>query len=403
MNTNAPPGHVAVVGAGLAGLRTCAALRAHGFTGTISVIGAEEIGPYDRPPLSKELFSRPEPAWLEAELGQVLHHLADEVVLGVPATGLQSTDTGPVLDLAGGRALRADAVVLACGSVPLNPWPAALALHTVGDAAALRNRLAGTGAHLLIVGAGWIGAEVAGVAAAAGARVTVVEAAAEPLSRQVPAVLGRRTRPWYADAGVTLRTGTSVAGVHEDGVDVGDGEQVAADVVLAAVGVVPATAWLAGSVPLGARGHVLTDTDGRSQVPGIWAVGDCAWRHDPLFGQVPGGHWSAALHDPDRMVAAMLGQEVPEPRPAPFIYSTQLGHHLSVFGRVEGELLIRDYDGGSWTALVLEADTLVGAVIADVPRDVSAVRRLLGAGTLPRLDREAAADPAVRLRRTALG
>src|SRR5699024_11035448 len=102
----------------------------------------------------------------------------------------------------------------------------------------------------------------------------------------------------------------------------------------------------------------------------------------------------------------MLGLEPAEKRPAPFIYSTQLGHHLSVFGRVQGDLLIREYGHGAeahpWTALVTEDEHLVGAVIADTPRDVSAVRKLLAGTTLPRLDLTAAADPAVRLRNAVL-
>src|SRR5699024_6936861 len=141
VNTIAPPGHVAVVGAGLAGLRTCAALRDQGYQGRISVVGAEDVGPYDRPPLSKELFSRPEPAWLAQELGQDIRDLAEDVFLGQTATALHPGDREHVLDLADGRQLVADAVVLACGSFPLNPWPAAMALHTAADAAALRARL----------------------------------------------------------------------------------------------------------------------------------------------------------------------------------------------------------------------------------------------------------------------
>lgn len=397
MNLSPPPGHVAVVGAGLAALRTCAALRERGYAGAITVVGAEGVAPYDRPPLSKELLSRPEPAWLTGELGSDLRELADDVHLGDPAVALRPGEPH-VLDLAGGGQVMADAVVLACGARPVNPWPQALTLHTAAEAEVLRGLLRRSGTELVIVGAGWIGAEVAGVAAGAGARVTVVEAAAEPLSRQVPARLGARTRAWYAEAGVQLRTGVPVARVEADGVQLADGATVRGEVVLAAIGVVPATQWLAGAVPLGPGGHVHTDADGRAQAPGIWAVGDCAWRTDPVFGQVPGGHWSAALHDPDRLAAAMLGMPAPQHRPAPFIYSTQLGHHLSVFGRVDGDLLIRDYDDGAWTALVLEGDHLVGAVVADMPRDVSAVRKLLGSGSLPRMDRAAAADPSVRLR-----
>lgn len=402
MNVSHTPTHVAVVGAGLAGLRTCGALREQGYTGRITVVGAEEIAPYDRPPLSKELLSRPEPAWLAQELSADIHALADEVRLGEEVVALRPGEATHTLELTGGRQLSADAVVLAFGSVPVNPWPQALTLHTATDAARLRDKVVGADRHLVIVGAGWIGAEVAGVVAQAGARVTVLEAADQPLSTQLPAALGARTRTWYTEAGVDLRTGAKVRDVGTGGVHLADGTHLEADVVLAAVGVIPATAWLAGAVPLGPRGHVLTDADGRSEVPGIWAVGDCAWRTDPLFGPVPGGHWSAALHDPDRLAAAILGLAPANRRPAPFIYSTQLGHYLSVFGRVEGELLIREYEG-PWTALVLDQDHLVGAVIADVPRDVSAVRRLLSGDSLPRLDLAAAADPAVRLRQVVLG
>lgn len=361
------------------------------------MLGAEGIDPYDRPPLSKELLSRSEPAWLSTEVGADLAALADQVHLADPAVSLSPTDLG--LDLAGGSRVVADAVVLACGSAPINPWPeSALVLHSMADAEALRARLA-PGARLAIVGAGWIGAEVAGVAAGAGAEVTVLEAAAEPLARQVPAELGARTRAWYKESGVRLRTGGAVSSVSADGVHLVDERTVPADVVLAAVGVRPATGWLGEALARTPTGHVPVDAEGRTEVPGLWAVGDCADRTHPVFGQVPGGHWSAALQDPDHLARAMLGLDAPDRDPAPYVYSTQLGHHLSVFGRVDGDLLLREQDGGTgWTALVLEGEVLVGAVIADVPRDVSTVRKLLGAGALPFLDLDAAADPSLRLR-----
>lgn len=257
MSHNAPPGHVAVVGAGLAGVRTCAALREHGYQGRITVLGAEGVAPYDRPPLSKELLSRTEPAWLTTEVGADLAALADEVRLADPAVSLSPDDLG--LDLTGGSRVSADAVVLACGSAPINPWPeSALVLHTAADAEALRARLA-PGVRLAIVGAGWIGAEVAGVAAAAGAEVTVLEAAQEPLARQVPPELGARTRAWYDESGVTLLTSSAVSSVTDDGVHLADERIVPADVVLAAVGVRPTTGWLGEAVartPTGPPGPV---------------------------------------------------------------------------------------------------------------------------------------------------
>jgi NADPH-dependent 2,4-dienoyl-CoA reductase/sulfur reductase-like enzyme len=170
---------------------------------------------------------------------------------------------------------------------------------------ALRER---PGLRLVVVGAGWIGAEIAGVAAGAGADVTVVEAAPAALSRQLGQRVGAHLAPWYDAAGVRLRTGAPVAAVRPDGVTLASGEELPADLVLAAVGARPASGWLAGTLPLDARGGLRVDETGA--VPGqprVWAVGDVASRAHPVVGTVPGGHWSAALHDPDAPVRAMLG------------------------------------------------------------------------------------------------
>nr|BFF18794.1 hypothetical protein GCM10025730_23150 [Promicromonospora thailandica] len=191
-----------VVGAGLAGAQTAAALRTHGFTGRLTVLGAEGVPPYDRPPLSKELLKRTEPVWLADDLGVDLTALADDVRLTDPAVRLQVDRERVVVRTASGDEVVADAVVLACGSVPVRPdgWDAAVTLHTAEDAERLRAALV-PGARLVVVGAGWIGAEVAGVAAGAGARVTVVEAGPVPLERQ----LGRRV-------GGLLAPGTTTPG-----------------------------------------------------------------------------------------------------------------------------------------------------------------------------------------------
>ena len=176
---------VLVVGAGLAGAQTVAELRAAGFDGRVRVLGAEGVPPYDRPPLSKHLLDRTAPAWLADEIGVDLAALADEVRLDLPARGLRVGDGRPVVLTDEGPFAATD-VVIATGAhaVRVPGWEAALTLHTARDAAALRAALA-PDARLVVVGAGWIGADVAGVAARAGHPVTVVEAAGTPSVRAI--------------------------------------------------------------------------------------------------------------------------------------------------------------------------------------------------------------------------
>ena len=413
--------HVVVVGAGLAGSQAVAALREQGFTGRVTVIGAEQLAPYDRPPLSKELFTRAEPAWLHDELGTSLD-AADDVRLGVSATGLDLGSHGVTVHVAGdGSPLAADGVVLASGAHAVNPWPAALTLHTAADAEALRARLR-PGARLVVVGAGWIGAEVAGVAARAGVDVTVVEAAAAPLAAALGADVGARTAPWYATAGARLLTGTTVVDVAEDEVRVvgPDGPRsLPADVVLAAVGARPSTAWLRGSLPLGPDGAVEVDAHHRvlgprGPVARLVAVGDVARRRSARFGAVAGGHWDAALRLPAEAVRTLLatagGPTWAPADPAPYVFSTQLGHELSLFGQPgpDDEVLLRAHSSSGaaaegWTMLWLgPQDALTAALVVDRPADVGGARRLMASADPVRVDRAKASDPDQPLRRTTL-
>ncbi|MFE7408465.1 NAD(P)/FAD-dependent oxidoreductase [Isoptericola sp. NPDC057559] len=406
------PRTVVVVGAGLAGAQTVAALRAHGFDGRVTLLGAEGVPPYDRPPLSKELLTRPGPVWLSEDLGVDVEALADDVRLAEPARALELGPDGVAVVTSRDR-VEADAVVLAVGSVPVVPpgFDASALLHTAADAEALRSALR-PGLRLVIVGAGWIGAELAGVAAGAGAEVTVLEAADAPLSRQLGREVGARLAGWYADAGVRLRTGAAVAAVDDTGVRLADGEHVPADLVLTAVGARPASGWLAGALPLDPRGALVVDADGR--VPGhprVWAVGDVASRAHPVFGTVPGGHWSAALHDPDPTVRALLGVEGAHGGGhAPYVFSQQLGHDLALLGlpAADSPVVLRGTPGeGPWAALYLDpadgaaTDGVAGVravLLVDSPRDVGGVRRLMSRGEPLRLDLARALDPALRLK-----
>jgi NADPH-dependent 2,4-dienoyl-CoA reductase/sulfur reductase-like enzyme len=413
---------VLVVGAGLAGARTVAALRAEGFDGVVRVLGAEPVPPYDRPPLSKQLLTRPEPVWLSDDLGLDLTAAADEVHLGRPARALRVREHDVQVETDAGT-LTAGHVVVATGARAVRPagWasPTLHTLHTLDDAAGLRAALAG-GGQLVVVGAGWVGAEVAGSAAAAGIDVTVVEAAAAPLAGAVGAQVGALTVPWHEAAGVRLVTGAAVRGVDEDGVRLSGGRRVPAAAVLAAVGVRPATGWLGGALPLGAAGALRVDPFGRvladataaagaplgpdpAVVPGVWAVGDVATRWSPRHGWVPGGHWDGALRGPTALARALVSASAdgesaagepssspPQvPDPVPYVFSTQLGHDLALFGLpspAHDVVVDRGHDDG-WTARWISDGVLHAVLLVDRPRAVGAARRALSGPDLPRVER----------------
>src|SRR5699024_10063587 len=195
-------------------------------------------------------------------------------------------------------------------------------------------------------------------------------------------------------------TDTAVTAVEDHTVHTGE-DQLHADIVLCAVGARPDTAWLGDAVPRTQRGHVVVDAAGRSSVPGVWAVGDVAVREHPVCGRTTGRQWSVALTDTVALARATMGLEPPAVDPAPSLNSMQLGHQLAVYGRLTEDRHTRgDAQAGPWTTLCFEAEPLTGAVIADAPREVSGVRKLLGRGELPVLDRELAADPGIKLTRT---
>lgn len=404
------PRDVLVVGAGLAATQTVAALRERGFDGRVVVLGTEGIAPYDRPPLSKHLLDRTTPTWLTDEIGVDLLALADEVHLSSPARALSLSGAHPEVQTDDGP-LSADALVIASGAHAVRPpgWEAALTLHTAADADRLRAALQ-PGNRLVVIGAGWIGAEVAGVAAAAGVEVVVVEATGAPLAGALGQVVGELTTSWYAAAGVRLLTGEHVVEVGANGVGLADGKLIEADVVLAAVGARPTTDWLAGALPREDDGSLRVDE--HHTVIGaprsVRAVGDVALRRSARHGWIPGGHWDGALRAPAGLVADLLG--TPDDTAAdvaPYVFSTQLGHELALFGlpRTQDEVVLRGSPSGEgWAALwYRRGSDEVGAILTvDRPRDVGAARRLFTGAGLPRLDRTLARDPGRPLREAAL-
>ncbi len=378
-----------MVGAGLAGARTAYELRAQGFSGEVVLLGAEEHRPYDRPPLSKGLLAGlVDDTTLDVDLTDV------DLRLGVRATGLRDG----VLETDQGE-LAYDALVLATGATPVRLGDG-LVVRTVDDARALRAQLV-PGAHVVVVGAGWIGAEVATTAAARGCRVTVLEADEAPLGAL--GEVGRFTLPWYEALGieVRLRTPALHVGAHE--VVTTDGT-LTADVVVVGVGARPDTDWLAGShVPVD-RG-VLVDRHLQS-VPGVVAVGDCAAWESGLFGtRLRVEHWDDALRAPTVAAATLLARpgvaadDRPVHDPVPYFWSEQLGHRLQHCGHAEGadQLVHRGSpDDPSWSVCWLRGGRLVAVLAVDAPRDLAQGRKLIAARACP--DPSKLADPSLPLR-----
>lgn len=399
---------VVIAGAGLAGVQTAAELRQQGWQGRVILVGAEPHPPYDRPPLSKEVLLGTASADAGPELGVDLAALGVETRLGTTATGVRTaarvldTDAGPEpydhLVLATG----AEAVTLP-GTAGV---PGVHVLRTLDDARRLRGALDERLA-LVIAGAGWIGAEAATAARAAGCQVTVVEAASHPLHGALPAEVTAPMHRWYEEAGVRLLTGSRVRAVRAGNgarggeVELADGTVIAAGAVLVGVGSRPATGWLAGSgIPLADDGSVLADERLRAGAPGVWAAGDCASYPSARYRRrLLVQHWDNALTGPRTVAAGVLGRDGARHDPVPYFWSEQFGRHVQYAGLHEpgDELLWRGSpEEAAWTACWLRDGRLTAVLAVGRPRDLTQGRKLMAAGAA--LDPARAADPSVPLK-----
>jgi NADPH-dependent 2,4-dienoyl-CoA reductase/sulfur reductase-like enzyme len=328
---------VTVVGASLAGLSTARALRAQGYDGELVVVGDEPHLPYDRPPLSKAFLTGAASADDLALLGEQDAALEVDWRLGVRAVGLDAATR--TVTLADGTSTTSDAVVLATGSRARRlPGTDELAgvhvLRTLDDAVALRAALA-VGGPLVVVGAGFIGAEVASSARALGVDVTVVEAQDTPLCAQLGDEMGAAVARLHAAHGVRLRTGVGVARLvgtdRVEAVELVDGTVLPAGTVVVGIGATPNVEWLAGS-GLDVEGGVLTDAACATAVPGVVAVGDCARSYDIHTGRhARAEHWTHALQQPASAAATLLGRPAPYTG-VPYFWSEQYGLQVQLAG-----------------------------------------------------------------------
>jgi 3-phenylpropionate/trans-cinnamate dioxygenase ferredoxin reductase component len=407
----AGPEHVVVAGGGLAGLRTIEELRGRAYGGAITLVGAENRLPYDRPPLSKKLMTG---ALDDTTLRDELDSLNVTVRLAERAVGLRAG----VLVTDGGE-LGFDALVLATGASPvLLPGEGRQhVLRTVDDALELRQALR-AGATLAIIGAGWIGAELATAAAQLGCRVTVLEAGPTPLAAAVGTEVGGLTAAWYAQAGVDLRLGQGVDAVLPDGLALAGGAKLDADIVVTAVGVRPSTQWLDGS-GVALENGVAVDGQLRSSVPGVFAVGDCAAFQSARYGRrLRFEHWDVALHAPQVVAANVLGG-ADSYDPVPYFWSEQFGRMVQYVGYhgAADRMVWRGDPGGQprheaghaagpaaeherWAVGWLAGDRLVALLTVGLPRDLQQGRRVIASAG--RVDPELLADPAIPVKNCVL-
>lgn len=377
-----------VCGAGLAGLAVCESLRQKGFDGAITLIGAEHHPPYSRPPLSKEVLRGDPPDKAQLRTAAELDALDLDLRLGVAAAALRP-DAREVV-LTDGSEMGYDDVVLATGAQPRALPGVALAgvhvLRTLKDCLAIRDRLV-DGTNLVVIGAGFIGLEVAASARARGCEVTVVDVLPAPLERVFDPAIGRALQVMHEANGVGFRLGVGVSGVqgeqHVTGVQLGDGSVVTADVVVVGIGVTPATDWLASS------GLVLDDgvrcDETLQAAPGVWAVGDLARWSDPSSPQgLRVEHWTNATEQA-RSVAASIATGTPQPFvTVPYFWSDQYDAKLQSLGTVtkgdETRVVAGSLDEPKWTALVRSGDRLGGVIGLRSGRQVMKLRPLLAAG-----------------------
>ncbi|OKJ95578.1 NAD(P)/FAD-dependent oxidoreductase [Amycolatopsis sp. CB00013] len=380
-------GGLVVVGASLAGLRAVEAARKTGFDGPITLIGAEEHLPYDRPPLSKAFLAKEDTAPPMFRDEQVLRdELGVHLALGRPASGV---DTRRRTVRVGDEEYGYDALVIATGArartVPgWDTLRGVYTLRTLDDAIAVRTALT-PGTNLVVVGAGFIGSEVASSARDRGLTVTIVEAQPTPLVRAVGAHMGAACSSLHARNGTTLRCGVGVAAIEGDGaverVRLSDGTVLTADMVVVGVGASPATQWLAGS-GLTLEDGVVCDETLHTGAPGVYAAGDVARWHNPMFSRhMRLEHWTSAAEQ--GALAARNALDPANARPyatVPYFWSDWYGSRFQFVGipaSDEVRVVDGDTDGAGFTALYREGDRLAGALTLNRPRDIMKYRRLI--------------------------
>ena len=382
------PDSVVIVGGGLAGAKTAEALREQGYAGPLTLLAAEDELPYERPPLSKGYLAGKdgfEKAIVHPEEWYAEHDVDLRCGAEVAAVDRDKHE----VELADGTRLPYGALVLATGaeprSLPIPGADTALVLRTHADSDRIKSTF-GAGKRLVVIGAGWIGLEVAAAAREAGTDVVVLEAAELPLLGVLGPEMGEVFAQLHRDHGVDLRLGARIAEITPSGVRLEDGEEIAADAVVVGVGVRPRTE-LAEAAGLDVDNGVLVDRALRTSDPHIYAVGDIAHHDHPVLGRIRVEHWANALNQPATAVAAILGEDAAYDR-LPYFFTDQYDLGMEYVGHATRDdtarVVVRgDLAGREFVAFWLDdRDRILAAMnvnVWDVPDEV---RPLIAAKTV---------------------
>ena len=379
-------GGIVIVGGGLAAARTAEQLRRSEYPGAITIVSDEDHLPYDRPPLSKEV--------LRAEVDDVTLKPAEfyeendiTVVLG---NGARSVDTAAQsVKLADGSDLEYDELIIATGLVPktIPSFPdleGIRVLRSLEESIALREH-AGTAERAVVVGAGFIGCEVAASLRGMGVNVVLVEPQPSPLASVLGEQVGALVARLHQAEGVDVRCNVGVAEVrgtgHVEKVVLSDGTELDADIVVVGIGSKPATEWLEGS-GIELNNGVVCDDVGRTGASHVWAIGDIAsWRH-PVGHQVRVEHWSNIADQARVMVPAMLGKEIPPTVTVPYFWSDQYDVKIQCLGEPEADDIVHvvEDDGRKFLAFYERDGVVAGVVGGGMPGKVMKVRTKIANG-----------------------
>lgn len=383
MTTN---GGIVIVGGGLAAARTAEQLRRAEYRGPITIVSDEEHLPYDRPPLSKEV--------LRAETDDVVLKPAEfyeenDITLRL-GSGAVSLDTdAQTVTLANGDAIAYDELVIATGLVPkripsLPDLEGVRVLRTLDESLAMREH-AGSVSRAVVIGAGFIGCEVAASLRKLGVEVTIVEPQPAPLASVLGRQIGELVARLHRAEGVDVRCGIGVSGVsgetHVEKVQLSDGTEIDADLVVIGIGSRPNTDWLDGSGVTVDNG-VVCDVHGRTSAKNVWAIGDVASWQDVSGHQVRVEHWSNVAEQARVIVPAMLGGEPPDVVVVPYFWSDQYDVKIQCLGEPEGDDIVHvvQDDGRKFLAYYERDGAVVGVVGGGMPGKVMKARSKIAAG-----------------------
>ena len=383
---------IVIVGGGLAAARTAEQLRRSEFSGRITIVSDETHLPYDRPPLSKEVLRKEVD---DVALKPRAYYDENDIVLRLGSAATSLDTAAQTVTLADGTLLVYDELVIATGLVPrrIPAFPdleGIRVLRSFDESMALRQH-ATEARRAVVIGAGFIGCEVAASLRSLGVDVVLVEPLPTPLAAVLGEQIGGLVARLHRDEGVDVRTGVSVAEVrgqgHVDSVVLSDGTELTADLVVVGIGSRPATEWLDGS-GVAVDNGVICDEAGRTTVPNVWALGDVASWRDPTGHQARVEHWSNVTDQARVVVPAMLGQDVPSAVVVPYFWSDQYDVKIQCLGEPEATDIVHliEDDGRKFLAYYERDGVVVGVVGGGMPGKVMKVRaKIAGAAPIAEL------------------